>query len=593
MRRTLFSCALASLWLAFACSDPTPAPVDPDNVAIDVPGPPPAPELSAADLQLTVAFLADDAQQGRAPGSEADARVQEWLVARMKSAGLEPGGEDGFLQSFDVGDGARLREGQSSRFGADIPHAIVPFGHDTGSAAVVGKLVFVGQGVVGEGDDPGDFAELDLKGAIAVALVGSTDPHAAVARTRPQSKLIAARDRGAVGFVLWDPNTDLPPANHGAFSELGIPAVFVGKSGSPALRTALRAKPDAVPKPGAASKKPFELHTPIEPVTLRTANIIGVLPGSEPAATRRRIVIGAHMDHLGLGTSSSLAPGEQAIHNGADDNASGVAVVLGLAQTLARLTPEQRPHDLVFVLFGAEEMGLLGSKHMIEALPADERARILAMLNFDMVGRLQDKLSLNGVGTCGEWAELVEAANKAAGEAALVLDGTPDGWGPSDHASFYGERIPVLHFFTGSHEDYHKPSDDLDKLDYEGAAKIGELAGRITLGLLERSSLAYVEVERPSQGRTQFRVSLGTMPDYGRNVDGMALAGVREGGPAANAGMQKGDVIKRIGEREIHNIDDYMACFGALEPGVAVEIEWERDGARQTAQLVPAAPQQQ
>jgi aminopeptidase YwaD len=592
MRRTLF--AFSSLLLALACATPTPAPVEPSSVAIDLPAPPPAPELSAAELQACVAFLADDAQQGRAPGSDADARVQAWIVEHMQAAGLEPQGDAGFLQSFEVGDGARLREGASSTL-ASIPHAIVPFGHDTGTIPVAAKLVFVGHGMPGEGDDPGDFKGLKLDGAIAVALVGSTDPHAPAALTRPQSKLIAARDRGAVGFVLWDPDSDSAWHNHGPFSELDIPAVFVGKSGSAGLRSALHIKPDATPKLGATSKAKIELHTPIEPVVLRTANIIGVLPGSEPIASRRRIVIGAHMDHLGLGTSSSLAPGEQAVHNGADDNASGVAVVLGLARTLARLTPDQRPHDLVFVLFGAEEMGLLGSKHMLESMPVEERARILAMLNFDMVGRLRDKLSLNGTGTASEWAELIEKANLAVadGETPLVLDGSPDGWGPSDHASFYGERIPVLHFFSGTHEDYHKPSDDLDKLDYEGAAKIGELAGRIAIALLEHDELAYVEVARPAQGRTQFRVSLGTMPDYGRNVDGMAIAGVREGGPAATAGMQKDDVIKRIGTREIHNIDDYMASFGELAPGVAVEIEWERDGVRQTAQLVPAAPREQ
>jgi aminopeptidase YwaD len=592
--------ALFPLLLALACAEPTPAPVEPSSVAIDLPGPPPAPELSAAELRTAVAFLADDAQQGRAPGTEADVRVQAWIIEQMEAAELEPGGQGGYLQTFAVGDGARLREGQSSRLdhttgSISIPHAIVPFGHDTGTTPVAAKLVFVGHGIPGEGADQGDFANTKLEGAIAVALVGSEDPHAPVALTRPQSKLIAARDRGAVGFVLWDPDRDGALHNHGEFSELNIPAVFVGKSGTEALRTALRAKPSATPKLGATSKAELVLHTPIEPVTLQTANIIGVLAGSEPDASRRRIVIGAHMDHLGLGTSSSLAPGEQAIHNGADDNASGVAVVLGLARTLARLRPEQRPHDLVFVLFGAEEMGLLGSKHMLEAMSVEQRKQILAMLNFDMVGRLEDKLSLNGTGTASEWAELIEHCNQAGpnGEAALLLDGLPDGWGPSDHASFYGEHIPVLHFFTGSHDDYHKPSDDLDKLDYEGAARIGELAGRITLELLERTQLTYVEVARPSQGRTQFRVSLGTMPDYGRDVVGLAIAGVRDGGPAAAAGLQKGDVIKRIGTREIHNIDDYMASFAELEPGVAVEIEWERDGARQTAQLVPAAPRDQ
>jgi aminopeptidase YwaD len=601
-RTTLALLASFSLGLLGACAAPTPTPVTPAEVVVDIPAATAPAPVDLEPIVAAVAFLADDAQAGRAPGTEADARVRAWIVERMAAIGLVSGAGEAFVQPFEVGDGVRLREGAASRLGAPnqdgIEHALLPFGHDTGDAAVEAKLVFVGYGLSGEGEGEdegeGDFAGVRLEGAIAVVLAGSADPHAAPAKTRVQSKLIAARDRGAVGFVVWDPHSDAPPPNHGPYSELEIPAVFVGKAGSPALRAALgvgaRASADTLPKHGARSRKSLALATPIEPVTLTTANVVGLLPGSAPAATRKRILIGAHMDHLGLGTSSSLAPGEEAIHNGADDNASGVAVMLAVAESLASLAPEQRPHDLVFVAFGAEEMGLLGSKHMVEAMPADERARILAMLNFDMVGRLGDELIVNGTGTAQEWPSLLAAANPT-GEGQLRLAGNPDGWGPSDHASFYGEGVPVLHFFTGAHEDYHKPSDDADKLNLAGAVDIAELAARISVALLERCEpLSYVKVERPVVGRTAFRVSLGTMPDYGADVDGLALAGVREGGPAALAGLQKGDVITTIGAREIHNIDDYMATFAELEPGVEVEIVFTREGAEQTTTLTPAAP---
>ncbi len=606
MRRRSLALLIPVLAISLAACrvEPTPTPVGPEQVSVDIPSKPAPPELVAEQIEAAVAFLADDAQLGRAPGTDADTRVQEWIAERMGERGLEPAFEDGYLQRFEVGDGVRLREGAASSLagtrGEAIDHAIVPFGHDTGADKVSAKLVFVGYGIPGGGDDPGDFAAAKLDGAIAVALAGSSDPHTEPAKTRPQSKLIAARDRGAVGFILWDPNSDAPLPNHGQYSELEIPAVFVGKSGSEALRKALRVRGEALPKPGARSRVELELATPIEPVVLTTANVVGVLPGSAAAAERKRIIIGAHMDHLGLGTASSLAPGEHAVHNGADDNASGVAVMLAIADALARVDVEHRPHDLVFVAFGAEEMGLLGSKHMIETMPEAERARVLAMLNFDMVGRLRETLMVNGSGTATEWPELLAAANPGGAavdeaEAEVVgqlrIEGTSDGWGPSDHASFYGEGVPVLHFFTGPHDDYHKPSDDTDKLNVAGAVAVGELAARITLELMDRCEpLTYVKVERPSQGRTAFRVSLGTMPDYGRNVDGLALAGVRDGGAAAAAGLQKDDVITRIGEREIHNIDDYMATFAELEPGVEVEVEYERDGKRQTTQLVPAAP---
>lgn len=573
---------LAVLALGSACPAPTPAPVAPDQVAIDIPAPTPTIAPDPAAILEHVAYLADDAREGRAPGTEADLAVQAYIVAQMEQAGLEPGADGGFLQTFEVGDGVRLREGQTSAL-AEIPHALLPFGHDTGDAGIEARLVFVGDGLA--------LDDLELDGKIAVALPGSADPHAAPATTRPQAKLIAARDRGAVGFVLWDPNSDQPWPNHGRFSELDIPAVYVGKSGSEALGEALRVRGEGEPKLGASSRKKLALATPIEPVILETANVIGRLPGTAAPGQRRQIVIGAHMDHLGYGTTSSLAPGERAIHNGADDNASGVAVVLELAHALAAIPPEQRVHDLVFVTFGAEEMGLLGSKHMVAALSPEQRGEILAMLNFDMVGRLGERLAVNGQGTAEEWAELVAAANDADAEGALELNGTPDGWGPSDHASFYGEGVPVLHFFTGSHGDYHKPSDDIDAVDEVGAARVGALAGRIALALVERPEpLSFVKVERPTRSRGGFRVSLGTMPDYAADVDGLALAGVSEGGPAATAGLQKGDVIKRIGAREVHNIDDYMTCFGELEPGEAVEIEWRRDGQRLTGELVPAAP---
>ncbi|NVB40052.1 M20/M25/M40 family metallo-hydrolase [Pseudenhygromyxa sp. WMMC2535] len=611
MRSFSLHVALLTLALSVACAKPTPAPLAPAQPEAQSETPAPAnPQLSAEDIYASVAFLADDAQGGRPPGGEDDAAVQAWIIERMQAAGLQPGAEAGqaFVQHFEVGDGVALRDGQSSRLaerGAkpDAPglaHALLPFGHDSGEAGVEGKLVFVGEGVAGEGEDAGDYAgiEAKVKGAIVVALVGSKNPHANPARSRPQGKLIAARDRGAVGFVLWDPNSDAPLPNHGQFSELEVPAVFVGKSGSAALRQALRARGEAPPKLGATSRKAFGLSTPIEPVILETANVIGVLPGSDPEAERKRIYVGAHMDHLGMGTSSSLTPGVHAIHNGADDNASGVAVILALAEAMAAIPPAQRPHDLVFVAFGAEEMGLLGSKFMVENFDAAERARIMAMLNFDMVGRLRERLMVNGQGSAEEWPALVQAANgggegaaEGADVEALVLEGDPSGWGASDHASFYGEGVPVLHFFTGSHDDYHKPSDDLDTLNTEGTARVGELAGRVLVGLMQRCDpLTFVEVERPSAGRRAFKVSLGSMPDYGRDVDGLALAGVREGGPMALAGLQKGDVITRIGAREVHNIDDYMACFGELEPGVEVEIEYLRDGERMTGALVPTAP---
>ncbi|HEY0136692.1 MAG TPA: M20/M25/M40 family metallo-hydrolase, partial [Nannocystis sp.] len=313
-------------------------------------------------------------------------------------------------------------------------------------------------------------------------------------------------------------------------------------------------------------------------------NIGGVLPGTGP----RRIVVGAHVDHLGLGTGSSLAPGQRAVHNGADDNASGVATMLALAAALAGVPAASRPYTVEFVAFGAEEMGLLGSKHYVAGLSPDARAALVAMVNFDMVGRLQgDAVVVSGVGTSSLWKGLLA-------EVAAPLEVRPseDGFGASDQASFYAAGLPVLHFCIGTHADYHKPSDDLDKINFPGAAAIGDLSLRV-LGRLMRDqpNLDFIKVATPTPRAGGFRVSLGTVPDYGAKADGVALADVRPGGPAAAAGLKAGDVITLLGTREIHSLDDYMASFAELQPGVEVPVRVLRNGAAVDLRITPAAPQ--
>ncbi|MBC8073611.1 MAG: M28 family peptidase, partial [Deltaproteobacteria bacterium] len=552
-------------------------------------------------VRAHASFLADDAQQGRAPGSEADGRVQTYVENAMKASGLQPALADGYRQRFAVTDGVRVRAESETVLdvsGILIPHAMVPFSGDTSSSGpVVAPLVYVGYGIPREGKGTGDYAKLTkkVKGKIVVVLAGGPDdPHLGQAEKRAASKAIAARDHGAAGMILWDPSASSFP-NHGEAADLGLPAVFVGAAGSAALVQAVVGKPKGADPlaagltAGKQSPKHGTLQTPVERVVLGTANIAGKLVGS--GKSDRVIVIGAHMDHLGLGTDTSLSPGEQAIHNGADDNASGVAVMLEVCGALAKLDAAARPFDVVCLAFGAEEMGLLGSKHYVTSLPEPERKRIAAMLNFDMVGRLgPDGLVVAGAGTSGAWPKLIDAHK---GE--LVVRTTDDGYGPSDHGSFYEVQIPVLHFFTGAHEDYHKPSDDLAKLDFVGASKVGALALGIVAELEQGARVPdYVEVARPAVARGGgFRVSLGTIPDYGAKVDGLRLSGVRAGGAAEQAGMRKGDVITKLGARVIHNLDDYMAAFAEMKPGESLAVEVQRDGTPVALTMVPQAPRAQ
>ncbi|HRI08201.1 MAG TPA: M20/M25/M40 family metallo-hydrolase, partial [Nannocystaceae bacterium] len=548
------------------------------------------PAIDAAALRAHLTFLADDAQEGRSPGTEADRRVQDHIEAAMRSLGLEPAFGGAYRQPFEVTDGIRPRDGAPSVLTlgkAALPHAMLPFGHDTADAPPIeAELIFVGHGIAPEGPKTGDYTALGdkVRGKIAVVLTGApNDPHLSPAATRPQSKVIAARDHGAVGVILVDPESDLPFPNHGQVTDLQIPVVAVTKAQAPALFAALGARKGS-PKPGARSRVKARLATPFTPVVLTTANVGGVLRGGGDDG--RRIVLGAHMDHLGFGTSASLAPGAHEIHNGADDNASGVSTMLALAAALAQVPPASRPYDLVFFAFGAEEMGLLGSKHLVEAIPEAERPHMVAMLNFDMVGRLRENaVVVAGTGTAKQWPSLLE---RSAGP--LTVRPSDDGYGASDQTSFYEVGVPVLHFFTGPHDDYHRPSDDLAAINVDGATAVGGLALRV-VGLLmtERPALEYVKVARPTGTRGGFRVSLGTVPDYAAQVDGVKLSGVRPGGPAEAAGLRAGDVIVRIGDRDIHNLDDYMASFAALQPGVEVIVTVLRESDRVDLRLTPAA----
>lgn len=538
-------------------------------------------------IRQHLTYLADDARQGRAPGTAGDREAAQHVEAAYRELGLRPAFGDSYCQSFTLTDGVRLLADQTAtlKLGAtDVPIELVPFTTAT-TAPRTAPLVYIGHGI----DDDPALAKL-TKGAVVVVRAGAPDdPHLDPTRTRAQSKLIAARDRGAVGFILWDPDSDLPFPNHGEANDLKLPAVAVGKAGTPALLTAFGVrKPAADPhhglKPGKQARAKATIHTPVERVELSTCNIGGVLPGTGT----RRIVVGAHVDHLGLGTTSSLAPGQQAVHNGADDNASGVATMLALAAALTKVPAASRPYTVEFVAFGAEEMGLLGSKHYVAALTPEARAALVTMLNFDMVGRLQgDAIVVSGVGTSSIWKGLLAEV-----AAPLAVRPSEDGFGASDQASFYAAGLPVLHFFSGTHVDYHKPSDDLEKINFPGAAAIGDLSLRV-IGRLMRdpSDLDFIKVATPTPRGGGFKVSLGTVPDYGAKADGVALADVRAGGPAAAAGLQAGDVITLIGTREIHSLDDYMASFAELKPGIEVPVKVLRSGSMLDLRITPAAPQ--
>ncbi len=309
----------------------------------------------------------------------------------------------------------------------------------------------------------------------------------------------------------------------------------------------------------------------IEKVRSDVSNVIGVIDGKGSLADET-VVIGAHYDHVGRGGQNSMAPGSTEIHNGADDNASGTVTLLELARRFARKEKNDRPlRRLVFIAFTGEELGLIGSARYCKQ-PVFPLEKTVAMLNMDMVGRLkEDKLIVYGTGTSSQWESVLKQFN-AGLDFKLIFK--PEGIGPSDHSSFYAKKIPVLHFFTGEHADYHKPTDDWEKINFDGVARIADLMERVITSLVEQPERPdYVLVKGvggPSRGGN--RPYVGTQPEFGNEDPGYAISGVTPGSPGDKAGLAGGDRIVKLGSHKVNNLDDYDAALRKFAPGDQVDF---------------------
>lgn len=566
-----------------------------------------------------VEVLASPRLEGRLAGSEGERRAGDYLAAELKKIGARPlPGRADFRMPFQftagTKDGGSSVTMRSRVFGRGQARAL----SFSDNGTVTGPAVFAGYGIVvppAQGFAYDSYAGLDVKDRIVVVL--RYFPEEAEPKTRGilaryadlRYKAMAARQRGAKGLVVV---TGPASPNAGELAPMTFDTAIAGSGIVAVSVTGAAAKPMFAASPArtlAAAQKALDTANPhaggfvlpdvtltvrasVERETRTGHNIVGYLPATtEPAGVAKPwVAIGAHYDHLGRGEAGNTLAGKAeagAIHAGADDNASGTAAVLAIAESLAR---QARRRHLLIGLWSGEELGLLGSAAFAAAPPVPLDA-MAAYLNFDMVGRMQDnRLTVQAAGSSPAWARLLEQANVTAGFDLAVQE---DPYQPTDVATFNAAGIPSLSFFTGTHADYHRPSDTPDRIDYEDLDRIAGFAAAIVRRVGDAPEPpAFAKVEQPIQpagGRSGIRVFTGTIPDYASDTKGLLLGGVVGGGPAEQAGLRKGDVIVEIAGQTIANIYDYTYALELLRADQPVKVVYVRNGERRETELTPAA----
>jgi hypothetical protein len=518
-----------------------------------------------------ITYLADDKLKGRDTGSEGEWMAADYIIEQFKTIGLKPAGAGkdansvGWRQPFDFvasrtpSEECMLRVGNRS-LGLGGDFQVFP---ETGDAEASGPAVAVGFGIYAPGIGRDDYkAAGDVKGKIVVIERGTPEPdnpHSKFAEYAPFAvKIEAAVKMGAAGIVFVNPEgSDMD---------------------DPILSFTQRTNRQEIPivwyrgEAGELMGKELKLRTALL-IDKRTGNnVVGYIDhGAELT-----IIIGAHYDHLGMGDEGSLHRGEAAIHNGADDNASGTGMIIEMARAL--ITEPYKKFNYLFIAFSGEEKGLLGSNYYSKN-PTIDLTKVNCMINFDMVGRLdkeKNTLGINGVGTSPAWNEMLEKIQPAD----FKIKTSESGVGPSDHTSFYLKDIPVLHFFSGTHSDYHKPSDDENLINYAGMDKIYgymmALMGQLTQQS-EQLAFSTTKTEDPG-GVPRWKVSLGVIPDYMFDGEGMRIDGVTEGRPASKAGLKVGDVVVQMGEHKVTEMMSYMRALAAFEKGDEVKVTVMRNG---------------
>lgn len=568
-----------------------------------------SPKITSGEITAHIKYLASDELAGRFPGTDGDRLTVDYIINEFEDYDITPAGENGYLQPFDYISEIKLGKDNSlsigngeliSRAGENFTPVYL-----SSNGTAQGNIVFVGYGINAPELNYNDYAGIDLKGKIALMLMfspGYNNPHdnPFSKYERLRIKCAAAKEQGAAGIIVIkgpesgeDELIKLRMAGPG--ENVDIPVVNVKRSYTDYIFTNAKGKSlSEIQKSIDSLRTPqsFEfgggmaqLKTDLVRIKALTNNVIGMIEGNDKTLKNEYILIGAHMDHLGDGLKyGSLHDSHVAeIHNGADDNASGVAGVLELAQYFSE-NKKNLKRSIIFMTFSGEEAGLIGSGYFTKS-ELMKKYNIVSMINLDMIGRLTDnKLTIGGTGTSSIWQGLLDSLNRSFNFTAAY---NKDGYGPSDHASFYGKDIPVLFFFTGLHKDYHKPSDDWQHINAAGQAKVLEMiVGIVNYVNSLNTKPDFIKVTEEKKETTMgFRVTLGVIPDYSSTKEGLEITGVKAGGIAEKAGLQGGDVITKLGQYEIKNIYDYTDALTKFKPGEETEVTYIRGTEKTTVRI--------
>ena len=513
------------------------------------------------NFEKHIEILAHDSLQGRNTGTIGEEKARKYIIEQYKEIGLRPMGQyPEYLQPFEF-TFKKIYRGENSlklnNTNLLLTKEFYPV-NASGNGKSEGELIYVRYGI--EADDLGysDYSQLkDIKKRIFVMETGIPDnnPHSRFANyISLHEKIKTAAEMGAAGVIFINSfdTAEIPAEDlDSKMSPNKIPAVFLKNTDSSVVNKFKKAR----------------IAVSLEPEKRTGHNVIGFIDNHKTST----VVLGAHYDHLGFGDHGSLYRGAPAIHNGADDNASGVAMILELARYLKTLDLNS---NVMILAFSGEELGLYGSNFFVKT-DLLKTLDIKYMINLDMVGRLDtsDILIVNGTGTSKEWEEIFDKVDKIG----LELKTSESGVGPSDHTSFYLQDIPVLHFFTGTHEDYHKPSDDPEKINYQGMESIFSLISNIVIAADSFPTMTFQKTkDQDNANAPKFTVTLGVIPDYLFNGSGMRIDGVTEDRPAAKAGLKKGDIVVRLGDIQILDMMTYMKALSSFRKGDKTTVTVKR-----------------